>query len=670
VIQDANEPGTILFGKFAAVLRTGELLREGLPVRLPAQSFQVLCLLLSRPGQLVSRQELQKALWPNDTFGDFEHGLNAAVNRLREGLGDRAEAPQFVETLPRRGYRFISEIRNPIDAVLVDRMLLDDSVPPAVPAEADGTENPGRYVAAIPVLPVADPAVGPVLSAPVRMKPHSFPSKRKARLILGGSGACVAFVVAAAFGQLLARRWLHRGAPVGITSLAVLPLDNLSGDPSQEYFVDGMTDELITELAHVPGLRVVSRTSAMQEKGTRKPLQQIGRELNVDAIVEGSAVRSGDKVRITAQLIDVRNDKHLWAQSFEGSMNDVLSLQDSATREIVAQTAVALTPAVYVSGNSPRQVDPVAHDAYLRGRYFLDKRAAFESAGYFRQAISIAPNYASAYAGLADALASEYLLRQVKPERVIEEAVAAAKRAIQLDPRNAEAFTALGGIETTYEWNWAIAEQDLRRGIELGPNNAAAEMYYVTYLDAMDRPEEAVQHMRRALNLDPLSFTMNRHMGTALFFARHYDEALYYLRRAREMQPDKLGVVDNWISWIAEKKGLRDEAVSYDLSALQEPSPQRVTGKLRAVFMRSGWKAYWQARIESDKPQAGIFCVPYDIGVSYLRLGDHDQAFTWLNRAVDQRCYWLIWAKVDPLLDDLRTDRRYDDLLGRLNLPR
>ena len=328
-----------------------------------------------------------------------------------------------------------------------------------------------------------------------------------------------------------------------------------------------MTDELITELARIPTLRVVSRTSVMQEKAPRKPLRQIARELNVDAVVEGSVARSGDRVRITAQLIDVRNDKHLWAQSFEGPISDVFSLEDSVAREIASQTRVVLTPAACTNVSDKRRIDPAAHDAYLRGFYFLQKREMDTSAAYFQKAISIDPQYAPAFAGLADALHAKWFSGSSSAD-VMPAALSAAKRAIQLDPNCGEGYTALGSIETHYEWNWAEAERNLERGVALSPNSSFAEQWMAIYLDAVNRPEEAVTHMRRAHELDPLSFLMNRHLGSALYYARRYDEALYYLQHAREMEPLKLDWIDGWVSWIYEKKGMQDEAVNAELSNL------------------------------------------------------------------------------------------------------
>lgn len=311
--------------------------------------------------------------------------------------------------------------------------------------------------------------------------------------------------------------------------------------------------------------------------------------------------------------------------------------------------------------------NPAAREAYLRGRYFLSKREAGKSTAYFEQAVSLDPSSASAYAGLSDSLESQTLMGMARPEDAMPKALAAAKRAIALDSQNGEAYAALGSIETTYEWDWAAAEHKLTRAIALSPAYPLAEMRYAVFLDAMNRTGEAITHMRRALQLDPLSFLMNRHMGSTLFFARHYDEALYHLRRAGEMEPQST-VVENWISWTYEKKGMQDEAVSHDLASLRTDLPQAQLERLRSLYQRAGWKAYWLKRIDLMSHDAQQGCTAYDVGINYLRLGNQDQAFLWLNRAIDQRCFWMIWLKVNPVLDDLRSDQRYAGLLGRMNL--
>jgi DNA-binding winged helix-turn-helix (wHTH) protein/Tfp pilus assembly protein PilF len=503
----------VRFGLFELDLDARQLHKNGIRIRLSHQSFQLLVILLERPGEVFTREELRQRLWPSDVFIDFDHGLNRSIQKLREALGDSADSCRYIETQQRVGYRFIAPVR------------------PTVAPLPDPEASPPVEVS------VEEPAVETALAA-VSTQPSQ---RRQFRMVSSLATAILLIVVAT--GWLL---WRHRQpAAKPIPSLAALPLENLSVDPNQ---------------------------------------------------------------------------------------------------------------------------NPAAREAYLRGRYFLSKREAVKSTAYFEQAVSLDPSSASAYAGLSDSLESEALLGMARPEDAVPRALVAAKRAIALDPQNGEAYAALGSIETTYEWNWAAAEHNLTRAIALSPGYSYAEMRYAVFLDAMNRPNEAIAHMRRALQLDPLSFLMNRHMGSTLFFARHYDEALYHLRRAGEMEPQST-VVENWVSWIYEKKGMRDEAVSHDLTSLRGDLPRDEIDRLRTLYQRAGWKGYWQRRIAlmSSSEQQG--CVAYDVAVSYLRLESQDQAFLWLNRAIDRRCIWMIWLKVDPMLDDLRPDPRFGKLLRRIDLP-
>jgi TolB-like protein/Tfp pilus assembly protein PilF len=453
--------------------------------------------------------------------------------------------------------------------------------------------------------------------------------------------------------------------PGPVRSLAVLPLQNLSGNPKEEYFADGMTDALITELAHAPNLRVVSRTSVMQDEGTKKPLQQIASELGVDAVVEGSIVRSGNRVRITAQLIDARDDRHLWAQSFEEPIVDVLTLQDEVAREIAVQTRAVLTPAQSVH-HEP--IDPAAYDAYLRGLYLLKQREISESVVYLRQAVALDSSYASAYAGLAEALTTEGIASGSMRSAEQAEALAAARRAVQLDPGSGEAYTALGFVELNYAKDWAGAGRDLEKGIALSPSNSLAEMQYSIYLDSMGRPDDAVAHMRRAVQLDPRSFLMNRHMGATLYFARHYDEALFYLQRAIEIEPARLDFTEKWISRSYEMSHRYDDAERTDLVDLGVTIATVKLAPLRAAYQRGGWKSYQAARIKllADQPRNG--CDLYEVGESYLRLGDRDRALSWLARGEEAGCFWADALPVDPLLDDIRGDPGFVELLKGVRL--
>ena len=488
---------------------------------------------------------------------------------------------------------------------------------------------------------------------------NQSPRSRGRRPALVWVSLLAIFSIAAAFSIWGLPRW-ERGR-ADVRSLAVLPLQNLSGDPNQDYFAAGMTDELTTELARVHGLRVVSRTSAALAGRSQGSVPQIADALKVDAVVEGSIVRSGDRIRITAQLIDGRSGRYLWAQSFEGPARDVLSLQDDVAQQIATQARVVL---VAPSPHPP--VDPAAHDAYLRGLYFFNKQDISHSLESFQQAIAIDPTYASAFAGYASALDAATTFEIGQPEQLMPKALAAAQRAIQLDPQNGEAYTELGSIQTIYLWDWTAAGQNLTRGIELNPNDAIAEFKYSVFLEAINRPSEAVRHMRRALVLDPLSFFMNRRLGVALYFARNYDAALVQLNRAAEMEHQP-GSIDNYISLIYEQKGEHDEAVDHDLAWLQAAYPRIDTTALRSTYKQNGWQAYWLARSSALLPAPPQPCTPYELALDDLRANRLDQAFVSFNRALDQHCYAMALLRVDPLLDPVRHDPRYTALLSRLH---
>jgi TolB-like protein/Flp pilus assembly protein TadD len=459
-----------------------------------------------------------------------------------------------------------------------------------------------------------------------------------------------------------AQRRLKEAGP--IRSLAVLPLQNLSGNAGQEYFADGMTDALITELAHIPNLRVVSRTSVMQEKSTQKSLRQIASELDVDAIVEGSVVRSGDRVRITAQLIDARDDRHLWAESYEEQMSDVLTLQDKLVREIALHAQAALGPSLEKS--YAKQIDPAAYDVFLRGLYALNQREIPESVAYFQQAVARDSSYAAAYAGLAEALTTQGVSGgSAQPAEQIQ-ALAAAKRAVALNPNSGEAYAALGLVEMNYGKDWAAAGRDLEKGIALSPSDSLAEMQYSIYLDAMGRPDEAVAAMRRAVQLDPRSFLMNRHLGAVLYFARHYDEALSSLNRAIELEPERSSYARPWITRSYEMLRRPDQAENSDLLGLAVQIPADKLAPLHLAFEKRGWKVYLAKRTELIAKQPANGCALYEVGEGYVLLGNADRAFPWLARGVEAGCYWADSLPVDPILDGIRNDPRFPGLL-RLN---
>jgi TolB-like protein/DNA-binding winged helix-turn-helix (wHTH) protein/cytochrome c-type biogenesis protein CcmH/NrfG len=619
------------FGGFEVDDVAFRLSENGKAVALEPKALRLLIYLVENSGRLVRKKELLDSVWQDANVGD--NALTRSVALLRKALGDDSREPRFIETVPTAGYRFLAAIETPPTKA---QEALDET------AGASRTE--------------ANPNIARLI-APATVTGKNFRWTWLRSTILLGSVVVVAGLVWSLERPLHTSQVIH--------SIAVLPLENLSGNPAQEYLADGTTDELITELARIPNLRVVSRSSAMQEKGSHKSLREIADELKADAVVEGSVVFSGDRVRINAKLVDTHGDSHLWSSSFEGKAGDIVSLEDDVAREVAVHARLATLPAS--DKNSIHAVPAQAHDAYLRGLYYYDQRSAEKSAESFQRAVELDPAYSSAYAGLATALVSETLLLGKSPTETEPRATAAAHRAIELDPGNGEAYIALGTVEQTLRWDWNAAEHDLQRGLELSPDNATGLMTYALHRVSMGDPEGAIAYIRRARDNDPLSFFTARQYGSILFYARHYDEALLQLQHLQAAQPNAKNVIENWLSWIYEKKGMRDQAVAHDLLFLARNRPEADVASLREEYKREGWKGYWQMRLKALHAAASG-CVLYDQGVMYERSGDNVRALSALDEAARQRCFWMTTARVDPLLDDLRGDPRFNGILRSANL--
>src|SRR5246500_815418 len=496
--------GRLRFGVFELDLQAGQLRKHGVRVRLQEQPFQVLAMLLDHHGEVVSREELQKKLWPADTFVDFDHGLNKAINKIRGALGDSAESPRFVETVSRRGYRFLAEVK---DA---------DAAPARTPEPAIQPHQPQ---------PAAEDPERPNL--PGKLAEVKNPSLSYAWKIL----VLVLLLMAASLAIWKLHSWNHPSS--AIRSLAVLPFESLSNDASQDYFADGMTDELISDLGQISALRVISRTSVMSYKRARKPLPQIARELSVDAVVEGTVLRSGNEVRITAQLIETSADKHLWSQSYEGELRDTLALQNKVAKTIADQIRINLSPQEQAALKTVRVVVPEAYESYLKGRYFWNKRTADSlkaARAYFDQAIEEDPKYAEAYSGLADtyALLGDWQYAVMTPKEALPKAKAAAIKALQLDNALGEAHNSLAFCLDGFDWDFDSAGKEFRRAIELNPGYATAHHWYAWHLSLLGRYDEAIVEMRKAENLDPLSLIINADLAELLVLGlgHSYDDSI------------------------------------------------------------------------------------------------------------------------------------------------
>jgi TolB-like protein/DNA-binding winged helix-turn-helix (wHTH) protein/Flp pilus assembly protein TadD len=629
------------FGVFELDLRAGELRKNGLRVRLQEQPFQVLAMLLERPGKVITREELQKKLWPADTFVDFDHGLNKAINKIRDSLSDSAESPRFVETVARHGYRFLAEVQV---------------------AEAAPVRSPELATQPQPAEAVHDRPDYPSKLA----KPDNLRPSRAWKI-----SVFVLLVLIASFGTWMLRSRNH--ASPAIRSLAVLPLESLSSDASQDYFADGMTDELISDLGQISALRVISRTSVMTYKHARKPLPQIARELNVDAVVEGTVLHSGDQVRITAQLIEAATDKHLWSQSYEGELRDTLALQNRVARAVADQIRINLNPQEKAALKNARVVNPEAYESYLKGRYFWNRRTADGlkvALAYFNKAIDQDPKYAQAYSGLADtyALLGDWEYAVMTPKQALPKAKAAAIKALELDSALGEAHNSLAFCLDVFDWDFDSAGKEFRRAIELNPGYATAHQWYASHFMLSGRYDEAIEEMRKAENLDPLSLIINADLAEFLLIAHSYDESIGLSRKAIEMDPD-FALAHNQLGQAYLQKHMKDDAVAELQKAVQLSGGSSICmANLARAYAVSGKRSEAEKLLSDLKKRSSPAYSPAsEIAVVYASLGDADQAMNWLEKGYEERFNPSVLLR--PGFDPLRSDPRFEDLVRRIGLP-
>lgn len=634
----------VCFDAFEADLRSGELHKHGVKIKIHHQPFQVLTMLLEHPGEVVTREDLKSKLWPFDTFVDFDVGLNSAVKKLRDALSDSAEIPRYVETLPRRGYRFIGSVSNNSTSKVGSTSVLPEPVVEEQPSAA--SEEAESKVRA-----VSGPRSRWMLWAP-------------AAALVGFLVLLVGFDVGSWREKLLAR-----ATPVHIRSIAVLPLENLSGDPAQEYFTDGMTDALITDLAQISSLRVISRTSVMRYKGTRKALPEIARELNVDGIVEGAVAQSGERVRVDAQLIQATTDRHVWASTYERSRGDVVLLQSEVARAIANTIQVQLTPQEQARLTRTESVDPETYALYLKGRYFWNQRgedSLRKSIDYFQQAIQRSPNYALAYAGLAEA----YVVRNdVAPHEQYSAARAAARRALELDDGLAEAHNALAASLFWYDWDWAGAEKEFQRALALNPNYAQAHQWYGQLQKAMRRKDWPAE-VQRAGELDPLSLV---NAGGGWYVeSGQYDLALELTRKRLELYPNAPFLYAALGGVYARKKMYPEAVASLEKSVALSGGEPRFLSALGYTYAISGkrdeaLKILQQLSALSKRR----YVSPFDIATVYAGLNEKDSAFSWLDKALAEHSPHLVFLNSPTRveMDPLRADPRYTELERRVGLP-
>jgi TolB-like protein/DNA-binding winged helix-turn-helix (wHTH) protein/Tfp pilus assembly protein PilF len=639
------------FGPYRVDVAAGQLRKHGTRIRLAGQPFDILVMLLERAGQVVTREEINQRLWSNETFVDFENSLNKAINKLRQALADSPEQPIYIETLPRRGYRFIAPI-NGSASELVSPQVSHQGTDSAAEARKDSAGPQSASRTAAPEVKARQP---------VRR------AARPSQWLVYGLGS-IALAVCVLFAANL---WLKRDSNKSITSVAVLPLEYLSNEPGQEYFADGVTDELITQLAKSGAFRVTSRTSSMQFKKSNKSIRQIAGELGVEALIEGSIERVDGRVRIRAQLIRASTDQYLWAESYDGAERDLLSLEDRVAREVALQVAVNLTSAQERRFVRARTVNPDAYLDYLRGRFFWNQRTpdGFEKAlRYFQAAIDKDPNYAAAYAGLADTylLLGGYEFRS--QNEMIPKAREAAQKALAMENLS-EAHATLGLIAENYDWDWPNAEKEFRLAIELNPNYSTAHHWYgEAFLAATGRFDEALVEMKRAAELDPLSPIISTDVGATLYLARRYDQAIHQLTRTLELYPDDEGA-QIWLARSYEQKKQCTEAVSvFDNNKTSLETLLKKEDRAR-IYAECGRKADSLRILDDLQRQASTrFVDPALPGFIFIGLGRRNEALTQLEKSVSVHSVALTSLRVLPIYDPLRSDPRFAALLKTAHL--
>jgi TolB-like protein/DNA-binding winged helix-turn-helix (wHTH) protein len=630
----SNKPvNEFKFGPYHANTDDLELRKGGIRIRLQPKPFQVLKVLLERAGQSVSREELKNLLWAPDIFVDFDHGLNTAVNKIRGALSDCAEEPRYIETLA-NGYKFIGDISERSERPVVSRAPLASS-PLAAPANPrPETTWRRRYLA---------PGVGLACLVAALFLVFHIPPK-----VFGTSSAT-------------------------IQSVAVLPLKNLSGDPSQEYFSDSMTDELITQLAKISSLNVPSAASVVRYKNTSASASEISRDLKVDAFVEGGVVRTGDKIRVTAQLIDARTDRHIWAEDYQGDLRDVLVLQNDIATAIAHSVKVRVAPADSSTVSVPRQVDPRAYDAYIRGRgYWLRSNTANEVPGdveksgeLFRQAIQYDPSFARAYSGLADYYGANAAFGLMPAEEGWRKSEQASKKALALDDRLAEAHCSLASKMALYDWNWTGAEGEIQRGLELDTHSAQLHGLYSHLLSYTGRFDQSIVEARRAQELDPLAqrFAVQR----VLAFSRRFDMFLTEVDKAFAHDPARIHKERAWVYRATKRRA--DEVHETD-QELRIEGCVSCADRLATAYARKGYKGWLQERLNAlNEISKDGHSMSFEHAELYAAMGNTDMAMHYLEQGYREHTVQLVRLQVNPAYDDMRTDPRFKDLVHRIGLP-
>jgi len=636
---------SIPFGEdFEFDLRPRRLRRRGHVLKLERIPLEILLLLLEHPGQLVTRDAIVARIWGKDAFLDTDNSIRSAIRKIRQVLRDDPEQPMFIQTVTGQGYRFIAPITS----------RSTEEIQPDIPIPVIPDHDENQPEAAVPA-----PAPAPAVPRLGRLRAYRW------------TLLCLAAIVVLVIGYVLVKnRQAGVGAPK-IKSIAVLPLKNLSGDPAQDYFAEGMTEEVIGRLASIRGLRVISRTSVMRFKDATTTVPEIARTLAVDAIVEGSAIRAGTHVRVHAQLIRAATDEHFWSETYDREMGDVLSLESEVAQAIAEKVKVTITGQEHALLGSARPVSPEVYENYLKGKFAdHNTRAGIEQGiAFFQAAIDKDQTFAPAYLGLAAAyedLGSVY--GGAEPTETRPKVISAAQKALELDPELAEAHVLLGN---TYqkEWRWRESEAEYKRALDLKPNDAPAYRSFASWLLCQGRLEEAVAWTERARALDPLGVGGLVSDGLLLFHARHYGESIQVLRSVLAVQPDDARA--NWfLGYALIANGQPADAIPALEKAvsLSDRSPA-VIGVLVRAYAHAGRRADALRLLAELKQRRQAGYVPSGAFINaYLGLGDNEQAFVWLERAFQEKSAILQFLKVHPHFDPIRYDPRFADFLRRVGL--
>jgi TolB-like protein/DNA-binding winged helix-turn-helix (wHTH) protein/Tfp pilus assembly protein PilF len=645
------------FGPFRVDAVRRVLTREGNELRLPAKAFEILLTLLEEKGRLVDKDELMRRVWPDAVVE--ENNLTVNMSALRKALGESPRDHRYLVTVPGRGYQFVADVRQ-------------DSDGPASETEekplSQSTGDLGSEVSKV-AAPQINGASSPA-DALASTENIGREFKRRQRGVLLFVAALLATTIIVSY--LVYSRYRARGSKVGITSIAVLPFANQTGDPNAEYLSDGISESLINSLSQVPGVKVIARSSAFKYKGKESDLQEVANALGVEAVLTGRVTQRGENLSIGVELVNTNDQTQMWGEQYDSKMSDLLAIQ----REIAREVAEKLKLKVSGDENGPAKHYTESNEAYqlyLKGRFHWNKRTAEalkKSIEYFNQAIDKDPRFALAYAGLADC----YVVpaNQLPPREAMPKAKTAALRALELDESLAEAHASLGRVLAAYDWDWKGAEREYKRAIQLNPRYAIAHQWYGGCLSVMGRKDEAIAERKLAQQLEPLSLIINFELGLAFYYNRDYDQAIEQFQKTLELDRN-FPTAHNFLPAAYEQKGMYSEAVAEFKKAIPLTAGSEwslAKAGLGHVYAVTGKKSEARTLLDELKQHSAHEYVPAtSVALIYAGLGEKDQAFAWLDKAVEQRAFPLQWINSDPRWNSLRSDPRFGELMGRMGIP-